>query len=107
MGLALSEDRGSLKVAKVWADSPAELAGIGPEDELIAVNGRRVRDVKGWKAALQSAPAGKEMRLTAACEGTLYEAALVPERKRHFHLAETDNPTPEQEKKLEKWLGRR
>lgn len=107
VGLALSEDRGSLKVAKVWADSPAELAGIGPEDELIAVNGRRVRDVKGWKAALQSAPAGKEMRLTAACEGTLYEAALVPERKRHFHLAETDNPTPEQEKKLEKWLGRR
>lgn len=107
LGLGLGEERGSLKVAKVWADSPAEQAGMGPDDEIIAANGIRVRDTKGWKAVLHSLSEGEGMNVLAACEGRMYETILTPEKRRHYQLVEVTNPTPEQKKKLEKWLGRK
>lgn len=106
IGLGLTEEKGGLKVSRVWAGSPAERAGIGAEDEVIAVDGCRVRDVKGWKVASGSAPAGRELRVTASCEGRLYETSVVPELRKPHHLVEVPDPTPEQERKREKWMAR-
>lgn len=103
-GILASEDQNILKVRKVWDGSPAEKAGIGAGDEIIGVNGMRINSVKLWKSALNRLKSGESVQLTCAGEGRIYETTLTLEDRTAYHLTEVENPTPEQSRKLEKWL---
>ena len=103
-GILVAEEKGSAIAKKVWADSPAEKAGVGAGDEIIALNGMRIATNKAWKSVMSHCVAGDEMELTGASEGRLYQTTLKLERRQEFQLIETDNPSATQKKKLEKWL---
>lgn len=105
-GVAVNGDNGKLMISRVWDDSPAQRAGIGSGDEVIALNGQRVSDPKGWKAFISRATPGTQLSFVGACEGTLYETTMTLEDKTVYHLTELDDKTPEQERCLEKWLAR-
>ena len=105
VGLLVSEEPGRLKVSKVRTGSPAEEAGIGAEDEVLAIDGMRVGSTKAWKSAISRLPIGSEVRFTGASEGRLYETVLRSEELPVFHLVEISNPDADQKKKLAKWLG--
>ncbi len=57
-GLLVSEEPGRLKVLKVRAGSPGEKANIGPDDEVIAIDGMRVNNTKAWKSMSSRLVAG-------------------------------------------------
>jgi predicted metalloprotease with PDZ domain len=103
-GLTLKDAGAVLTVAAVEAYSPAEAAGIGVDDEIIAVNGIRVTNVKMFEDTLEWNSQNAE--ITAAAEGKLYKAALKPVFKTEFEITVDPNATPEQKRLLDVWLKR-
>ena len=107
IGIGVREERGErLVVAKVWSGSPAEGAGVGADDEIIAVDRMRITGLAGWKGVMERAVEGESLRLTCVTEGQLYETDVKPVLRPTFHLKRVASPTAEQEKKFEKWLAR-
>jgi predicted metalloprotease with PDZ domain len=105
LGLTLEEIKTGLKVARVVRDSPAEAAGIGADDEVIAVNGRRVTSRNDFDAMVRGTRSGK-IAIVGASEGGLYDAKIKPGRRATYELAVDESITPEQQRLLEKWLAR-
>ena len=105
-GLGVREEKGALVVAKVLAGSPAEDAGIGSGDEIIAVNGKRTSSFDIWKGILRSLDNEEELTLLCSSEGDLYETRVKPIERPPYHLAVVDKLTPDQKARLEKWLAR-
>ncbi len=79
------EDRPSargkgLRVRSVWPNSPAEKAGLAPDDVIIGVDGRRVDSREDFETAVVSAGPGKELRVTYRREGGERSATLTTSR---------------------------
>jgi predicted metalloprotease with PDZ domain len=105
-GMSVEETKTGVKIAKVVRQSPAEEAGIGADDELIALNGIRVTTPKQWEALLQVAVGKGEVAVTAASEGKMYETTLRLDLRDNFELVEKGEMSEEEKKRLEKWLSR-
>jgi len=70
-------------VNDVLADSPAEAAGVQPEDRIVAINGRRV-DGNTIRPTIQASN-GRPLRLTVERDGRLVRLAAVrPEQSEEF-----------------------
>jgi predicted metalloprotease with PDZ domain len=104
-GLVAKEDGGALRVARVLADSPAERAGIGADDELLAIDGVRCAKLKEWNTLAKSARRGKSMRVLAASEGRVYEVTIEvrPSQKRAIVKR---RQTKAQKRLFDLWLKR-
>ena len=105
LGLSLEEIKSGLKIARVVRDSPAEAAGLGADDEVLAVNGRRVLSRGDFDAMVRGTRTGK-IELTAASEGQLYSTKIKPARRKQHELVIADNITDEQRRLLDIWLQR-
>lgn len=105
LGLGLEEIKSGLKVARVIRDSPAESAGVGADDEVIAINGRRVVSRGDFDAMVRGTRSGR-IELTGASEGQLYSVKIKPGRRTKHELVIADDITDDQTKLLEKWLAR-
>ncbi len=106
LGMAVEDAKGGVKITRVVRDSPAEAAGIGAEDELIALNGRRVASAAQFSAFLRGLAGEATLRITAASEGRLYEADLAPIARDEYELVERTDATDEERRRLEAWLKR-
>jgi len=105
LGLSLEEIKTGVKVAKVLRDSPAEAAGIGADDEVLAVNGRRVATRNDFEAMVRGTRSGR-IEVTAASEGQLYQAKIKPGRKAQHELTIDEAITDVQRALLDAWLRR-
>ncbi|MFM8840385.1 MAG: PDZ domain-containing protein, partial [bacterium] len=103
-GCVISEDHGKLFVREVEKLSPADAAGIGIDDEIIAVNGKRVTSRTMLINALIVNGMDKPASLIAQCDGLMYETKvhLIPAVT--YSLKISDSITHEQERLLEYWL---
>ena len=72
LGLTLTNDAGVIRVGRVVAGGTAELAGVAPGDEIVAIDGVRVRTVE-LNASLARAAPGDVLRLTLARGDELIE----------------------------------
>jgi predicted metalloprotease with PDZ domain len=106
IGIGVEEIKSGLKVARVWRDSPAEAAGIGADDELIAVNGIRVGSQRSWESLMRGAMRSESVTITAASEGRLYQTELRPVPRQAFELVVKSAPTDQERNRLERWLAR-
>lgn len=106
LGLTTKVDQGAAIINFVEAGSPAERAGLEPGDELLAINGYRVRaDQIGDR--LQSYRHGDTLMLTVFHQDVLVQRSLVlgepvPIR---FELQPVPEPTPQQQQAFRQWLG--
>jgi predicted metalloprotease with PDZ domain len=105
LGVSLEEVKTGLKVARVLRDSPAEAAGLGADDEVLAVNGRRVASRGDFDAMVRGTRSGR-IEVLGASEGQLYTAKIKPGRKRQYELVVREDITEEQQRLLEVWLAR-
>ncbi len=105
-GLQVEETKSGLKVAKVVRDSPAERAGIGADDEVIALQGIRVTTTNQYNVVMRSLAGLAQLTVTAASEGRLYTAVVAPETRERFELVENPDATPAEKALLERWLRR-
>ncbi len=104
-GWSLREESGRLFVSFVQDNTPAALAGIGIDDEILAVSGRRVQSSSALLDALKSATEHAVM-LECSCDGKLYETTIRPEVKPQAVLERVAEPGAEQDRLLDLWLLR-
>jgi predicted metalloprotease with PDZ domain len=105
-GAVVADEQGRTRVRTVYADSPAEAAGLSPGDELVAVAGLRAT-ATGLDEALRRYPAGEAIAVHAFRNDELITTTLraaEPPRDTYY-LEMVAEPTPEQEQRREEWLG--
>ncbi len=104
VGWTLADVNGKLMVKGIEDGTPAQKAGIGIDDEIIAVNGRRVSTVAHLDQHL--AAAGGIATISAHCDGRLYTTNLeaVPVMKVTLDVA--PDATDAQKELRAAWLRR-
>ncbi len=102
-GLTLKEGM-PLIVAAVEMESPAAQAGIGVDDEIIAVNGFRVTNVRMFDETV--AANSQNVEITAAAESRLYKTVLKPVFKTEFEITVDADATAVQKRLLDVALKR-
>jgi len=103
-GCAVNEEQGKLIVKEVEKGSPADLAGIGIDDEIIAVNGKRITQRTMLLNSLQSNGFNKDAEIIANCDGKIYSTSVTLQPAIQYSLTIRDSITHEQEQLLEYWL---
>lgn len=104
-GWSLAENNGRIIVRSVDDGAPAAMAGIGIDDEIIAVNGKRVSTTAQIDHYLGAA-LGSNTTVDAHCDGRLYRVELTPVAPPPVRLVEIESPTSRQLQMRERWLRR-
>ena len=106
LGVQLKEDEGRPQITSVLDDGPGRRAGLSPGDEIVALDGQRVRFADLTKA-LQRFPPGTAVDVTVFRRGFLtsltVETGKVPAEK--FLLLPVDEATPLARRVYEGWIG--
>jgi predicted metalloprotease with PDZ domain len=94
---------GSLVAQRVWRDGPAEQAGLMVGDELLALDGQRVRQPAQWSAALR---AGEAQSLLISRRAQLHTLTLQPQQPtvERYRLVRSETASVEQRQAQERWL---
>ncbi|MBI3578899.1 MAG: M61 family metallopeptidase [Ignavibacteriales bacterium] len=106
LGAVTSDNGGSTRIVRLIAGSPAEAAGLDPGDEIVAMDGYRVRtdDLKDRVAQLN---AGDTIKLTVFRDNQLreFEVHLRLQDIPPYKIAKVGNPSKLQKAIYESWLG--
>ncbi len=77
LGVYTAVDRGHLFVYRVARDSPAEVAGIRPNDIIVAVNGQPVSDMASFfRRVWETGPAGVDVQISVVRGGTVMKITV-------------------------------
>lgn len=106
LGFTLRPEQGATVLNFVEAGSPAEQAGLEPGDELLALDGYRIRAMQ-LNERLQSYRPGDALSLTVFHREMLHQRLLilgepVPTR---YELVAVAEPTSQQQENFRQWLG--
>lgn len=102
-GMSCSESNGRVMVTTVTDGKPAQLAGIGVEDEIVAVNGNRVTSIALLDSYLAEI-GNAEAVITAHCDGRLYQTSMVCASNSTLALRDVKTVTEKQKKMRSVWL---
>ena len=105
LGISTRNDNGRLVVTQVQRDSPADVAGINVDDEILAIDDFRVRADRLDDRLSQYKPGDKVSVLVARREQLLRVAVpLGVEPVRAWRLEVNPNATETQRRLLDAWL---
>lgn len=68
-------------VDRVVPDSPADRAGLRPDDLILEANGRRITSLEDYRSAVAGLRAGDELRLRVKRGGQILDVALILEAR--------------------------
>ena len=74
------------KIGEVMPGSPAEKAGLKPEDEIIKVNGKKVKSFQELVFLLRSKKISKSVILTIKRKDQIFEVNIKPELKEGYNI---------------------
>jgi predicted metalloprotease with PDZ domain len=105
LGLSAADAGEKTRVTRVAAHSPAAEAGLDPGDEILALNGTRVRSSE-LQERVNDFPVGGKITLTVFRNDKLREftLTLAAQPNATYTVARTDRPTPLQQRIYEGWL---
>lgn len=108
LGLNTSDQNGTARVWGVIAGSPAYDARLDIGDEILAINGRRVRSSELTDRIAEFKP-GDKVKITVFRDNKLrdFEATLRLQDVPAYKAIKTTNPTPLQKSIFESWLSTR
>lgn len=104
-GWTVREEQGKLVVKSVEDGSPADAAQIGIDDEIIAIDGRRVATVSVMETYLAGS-AGVPVPITAQCDGRMYTTLMEPQAQPTLGIVEIPKVTSRQRAVRKAWLRR-
>lgn len=106
LGLTVNGDSGRDVIRFVEADSPAQRAGIDPEDELLAIDGIRVKSSQ-LNDRLKNYQPGETLQITVFHQDELRTCPVMlgEPRPRVYQLRPVENPSPQQQQNFQGWLG--
>ncbi len=104
-GASTQDQSGRAVVSTVEPDSPASLAGLSAQDEILAVDGTRV-DPRSLPGTLGGHKPGDKVKVLYARRGGVRETevALGAKSEPSYKIAPLANPSPSQKALLEGWL---
>lgn len=107
LGIEPKEVDRRLRAAHVLVGSPALAAGVGPDDELVALDGFQLKDKEALDRRLRERKPGERARLHVFRRGELValdvELAEAPPEK--WVIEEDPKPTAAQRRLRERWLA--
>jgi predicted metalloprotease with PDZ domain len=106
LGLNLTEKEGRTLVASTLINSPAYAAGLMADDEVLALDGRRLKSAD-LKDRLHARAVGDRLTFTVFRRDELrtLEVTLAADPTRTYHVHKMDHPSDEQKRTYESWLG--
>jgi len=104
-GASTRDQSGSPVVSSVEIGSPASLAGLSAQDEILALDGTRVTP-RTLAEAINSRKPGEKIRVLYARRGRVQETEVVLGRKKEpsFRINPLTNPTTDEKALLDGWL---
>ena len=104
-GASTRDQSGSPVVSTVELDSPASLAGLSAQDEILALDGTRVSQ-RTLAETLNARKPGDKVRVLYARRGRVQETEVVLGKKteRRYRISPLPNPTPDEKALLDGWL---
>ncbi len=105
IGWSLAESGGRISVRAVEDGSPAARAGVGIDDEIVAVDGKRV-NTSAQVDHYCGTMIGKGAILTAHCDGRLYTTTISPVEQPNLRLVQIEKPSSRQKQMHDRWLHR-
>jgi len=104
-GASTQDQNGSPVVSSVESDSPASLAGLSAQDEILALDGERVTQ-RALSGTIGSHKPGDKVKVLYARRGAVHEAEVTLGKKaeRSFRITPKADPTPGQKAFLDAWL---
>lgn len=105
LGITVKSEHGKEMIKAVASNSPAQLAGIDPGDELLAIDGFKVSAEK-LTARLKLAQVGQQIDLTIFHADRLMTLPIIlavsqPER---YQLCQVENPSDLQSQQFKNWV---
>jgi predicted metalloprotease with PDZ domain len=106
LGLSVTNESGVIRARQVTAGGTAEMAGVAPGDEVIAINGLRVRSAKlGPLLARSEAGDAVSLILTRGDEVIEREGMLQPAAMHKCTLKEAETSDADSTRRRIDWLG--
>lgn len=104
-GATTQDQNGSLVISTVELDSPAALAGLSAQDEILAVDGTRAAP-RSFQGALNARKPGDRVEVLYSRRGVVREADVVLGTRAQptYKIAPLGNATPRQKALLDAWL---
>ena len=104
-GASTQDQNGGAVVSSVEPDSPASLAGLSAQDEIMAFDGARVTQ-RSLAGTVNSRKPGDKVKVLYARRGTVSETEVVlgQKKERNFRITPLADPTPRQKALLDGWL---
>lgn len=106
LGMTVNADTGRDLIRFVEYGSPAQQAGIDPDDELLAIDGFRIKAAQ-LNDRLKNYRPGDTIHLTVFHQDELrtYPVTLSEPRAKAFQIVAVDNPSTTQQQNFQGWLG--
>ncbi|MCX7973644.1 MAG: PDZ domain-containing protein [Candidatus Aminicenantes bacterium] len=106
LGITTQTSEGNLIIATVRADSPAREAGLSARDEIIALDGVRVRP-QNFDYLLSKYKPGDKIKLLVSRRNRIQEieVTLVSKKERPFRIKKATQPGELEKQILQTWLG--
>ncbi|MFN9150958.1 MAG: PDZ domain-containing protein, partial [Bacteroidota bacterium] len=105
IGWSLADVAGRMVVRSVDDGSPAQQAGIGIDDELVAIDGVRILTT-AQADHLLGGRIGRTAQITGHCDGRIYTTSIVVQERLTPGLIEIDTLTERQRQMRKRWLQR-
>ncbi len=104
-GIRSSNENGREIVKAVEAGSPANQVGIDPNDEILAIDGIKLK-AGGLNERLKDYQVGDEITITLFHQDELrnYQLKLGDPTVHKYYIGAIENPTPSQQEKFYRWL---
>jgi predicted metalloprotease with PDZ domain len=104
-GAATQDQNGSPVIASVELDSPASLAGLCAQDEILAVDGARVT-ARSFTGTIGAHKPGESVRVLYARRGATGETEVVLGQKKEpsYRITPVKDPSAGQKALLDAWL---
>jgi predicted metalloprotease with PDZ domain len=104
-GASTQDQNGSPVVSTIEIDSPASLAGLSAQDEILAVDGTRVNQ-RSLTGTINAYKPGDTVKVFFSRRGAIRETAVTLGKKAEpsFLISPLPNPSPQQKALLDGWL---
>lgn len=107
LGVKLKKENGRIKAKHVFSGTPAEAAGITPGDEIVALDGFRVKSSEHFMNRLREREPGSEVEVAFFRRDrlTVAKTELAPAEPKKWVITEVKRPNTAQKRLRRTWLA--